>query len=177
MLTSLHPEISQDALLDVLLAHEGSVAEASSSLATAVPKFVQRGPAAVGYQQSLKHFTSSSGATSPQKKKMKSKKGSTLHLYSPDDVAEHTPCTIIHNFLPTDLANDLLKEMLDEASTFETSTFKLFDNVVSSPHTSSFFVESYDNIQQQKTEYLYNGATLTVSPRISHNLSRITDGR
>lgn len=91
-----------------------------------------------------------------------SKKGTTLHLYDPEDVAEHTPCTIVHNFLSKDEADDLLREMLDESSSFEKITFKLFDNVVASPHTSSFYVESYDEIQKQKTDYLYNGARLTV---------------
>ena len=56
-----------------------------------------------------------------------------------------------------------MKELLNEAESFEKITFKLFDNVVSSPHTSGFFVESYDEIQRQKTDYHYNGARLTVS--------------
>ena len=163
VLASMHPEVAQDLLLDVLLAHEGSVPAASASFSSNVLTPKKKGSSVIGYQQSLRSFATVREDESPQKKKLKSKKGTTLHLYSPDDVAEHTPCTIIHNFLPPDLANDLLREMLAEAETFEKSTFKLFDNVVSSPHTSSFFVESYDDISKQKTEYLYNGSTLTVS--------------
>lgn len=164
LLSSLYPHLGQDVLLDVLLASDGSVARASESLASdqASPrKSIRRG--VIGHQGSLRSFTLSDGSSPSVSKKLRSKKGSTLHLYDPSDVAEHTPCTIIHNFLPTELANELLKEMLGEAVTFERNTFKLFDNVVSSPHTSSFFVESYDEIRQQKTEYLYNGSTLTVS--------------
>lgn len=164
MLSSLHPEVDQDVILDVLLACDGSVSDASASLKSAPP--AKKRCSGTGYQQSLRSFAipSSNSSTSPAKKKLKSKKGSTLHLYDPEDVAEHTPCTIIHNFLPAEVANDLLRELLEESKSFEKITFKLFENVVSSPHTSSFFVESYDEIKTQKTDFLYNGARLTVWP-------------
>lgn len=165
LLSSLHPSLEQEDLLDILLAHDGSVSEASASLKV-LPR-VKKGSRTVGYQQSLKQYASpgSSGSltTSPVKKKLKPKRGSTLHLYDPEDVAEHTPCTIIHNFLPPEDANGLLRELLEEAKSFERATFQLFENVVSSPHTSSFYVESYDEIQRQKTDYFYNGARLTVT--------------
>lgn len=162
MLASLHPGLEQEVLLDVLLAHDGSVSAATSSLRGQNQHGRKKSAGVVGYQQSMTQFAVSNSGSSPTKKKIKAKRGSTLHLYDPEDVAEHTPCTIVHNFLPQDLANDLLKELLKEAETFEKQTFKLFDNVVSSPHTTSFFVESYDEIQSQKTEYHYNGARLTV---------------
>lgn len=163
LLSSLFPNLDQETLLDVLLAHNGSVSESSTALATTQNPVAKKNGGVVGYQQSLRQFAMPGDGSIPSpRKKLKSKKGSTLHLYDPDDVAEHTPCTIIHNFLPPEMANDLLKELLDEAKSFEKSTFKLFDNVVSSPHTSSFFVESYDDIQKQKTDYHYNGARLTV---------------
>lgn len=160
MLSSLHPTLDQETLVDVLLAHDGSVEEASASLQNVKPETKKSG--VVGHQQSLRHFALGGDPSSPPKKKMKSKKGSTLHLFDPADVAEHTPCTIIHNFLPPDLANDLLQELLDESDTFERITFKLFDNVVSSPHTSSFYVGTSDEIRTQKTDYYYNGSKLTV---------------
>ncbi|GKU00757.1 grf zinc finger protein [Fusarium langsethiae] len=172
LLSSLHPQLDHEYLLDILLAHDGSVSEASSSLKVQMP--MKKGPRVVGYQQSLKQFTSTSDSTSltntPTKKKLKSKAGSTLHLYDPEDVAEHTPCTIIHNFLPPEDANRLLGELLEESKTFEKITFQLFENVVSSPHTSSFYVESYDEIQRQKTEYHYNGGRLTDVRRITPQL-------
>jgi hypothetical protein len=164
LLSSLHPQLDQEALLDILLAHDGSVSDASASLKVQAP--AKKGSRVIGHQQSLKQYASSSGSTSlnstPAKKKLKSKAGSTLHLYDPEDVAEYTPCTIIHNFLPPEEANQLLVELLEESKTFEKITFQLFENVVSSPHTSSFFVESYDEIERQKTEYHYNGGRLTV---------------
>lgn len=161
ILSSLHPDLDQEVLLDVLLACDGSVSEASASLKTTLPSTKKRN-AASGHQQSLRNFTVASDGSAPARKKLKAKKGSTLHLYDPDDVAEYTPCTIVHDFLPSDVANALLSELLQESASFEKTTFKLFENVVSSPHTSSFFVESYDDIVSQKTDFHYNGARLTV---------------
>jgi len=92
-----------------------------------------------------------------------SKKGKTLHLYSPEDIAAHTPCSIIHNFLPAEEADALLEELLLEAPTFERQSFKLFDNVVSSPHTACFYVETLEEEESQRSEYIYNGDRLTVS--------------
>lgn len=165
ILASLHPEASQQALLDVLMAHDGFVEAASQSLAVAPKRSRPKSPPKiVGYQSSLASFagaTDSSGKPS----KLLSKKGKTLHLFSPEDVEAHTPCSIIHNFLPPDEANALLKELLEEAPTFKRDTFKLFDNVVQSPHTSCFYVSSLEEVKAQKTEYVYNGDRLTVSPR------------
>lgn len=161
LLSSLHPEVEQDTLMDVLLAHDGSVQDASASLQHFRPGSKKSG--VIGQQQSLRHFAKPGDPSSPPKKRLKSKKGSTLHLFDPEDVAEHTPCTIIHNFLPPDLANGLLQELLNESDSFERSTFKLFDNIVSSPHTSSFYVSTKQEMDMQKNDYFYNGARLTVS--------------
>lgn len=163
ILSSLHPTVEQETLLDVLLAYNGSVAEASAILKSQAP--VKRTNSALAYQPSLRHFAQAraeDGQPLATKKRLISRKGATMHLYDPVDVAEHTPCTIIHNFLPTEEANGLLRELLVESESFEKISFKLFENVVASPHTSGFFVESYDEMQEQKTAYLYNGARLSV---------------
>lgn len=166
ILSSLHPNLDQEILLDILIAHDGSVSEASYVLKASQPQ-TKKTNTASSYQASLRQFAVGTAAESgkqpfPAKKKLLSKKGFTMHLYDPVDVAEHTPCTIIHNFLPPDEANDLLKELIRESETFEKISFKLFENVVSSPHTSGFYVESFDEVRAQKTAYLYNGARLSV---------------
>lgn len=174
MLSSLHPEVPQDTLLEFLLAHDGSVSEASAALK--LPNPVKRPSGVMGAQSSLKHYgmgVSDGNLDQPQKKKLMSKKGATVHLYDPADIAEHTPCTIIHNFLPPEEANDLLKELLEEAKTYTKATFKLFDNVVSSPHTSSFYVEGYDEVRTQKTDYHYNGAKLTDVRKLTPQLEKV----
>jgi len=164
LLSSLHPYLDQQVLLDVLLAHDGSVEAASTSLkpADSPPR---KASAATGYQSSLTTFVAQNDSSdSPAKRaKLLSKKGKTLHLYDPVDIATNTPCSIIHNFLPTEDANALLEELLKESRTFERMTFKLFDNVVQSPHTACFYVESQEEMETQKMDYIYNGALLTVS--------------
>ncbi|KAJ9145180.1 GRF zinc finger domain-containing protein [Coniochaeta hoffmannii] len=177
MLSSLHPALEQDTLLDVLLAHDGSVSAASASLTSTSPAKKQRSSGVMGAQTSLKHFATSSSATagtpSPKKARLMSKKGSTLHLYSAEDIAAHTPCTIIHNFLPSQEADALLLELLEESRSFEKITFKLFDTVVTSPHTSGFYVGSAAELDAQKTEYVYNGARLTDVRTITPMLERV----
>jgi hypothetical protein len=164
LLSSLHPSIEQQTLLDILLACEGSVDKASASLRT--PDSAQKSSTVMGYQSSLSGFIASTPDTNSdglaKKPKLLSKRGKTLHLYSPEDVEAHTPCTIIHNFLPPEEANALLEELLGEALTFKKMSFKLFDNVVQSPHTACFYVNSLEEQQRQKTEYIYNGGVVDV---------------
>jgi len=170
ILSSLHPEIAQDTLLDCLIAAEGSVEAACRSLATVdCASLSPRKRSTPGYQTSLSSFAAPKASTdlpAPQRPlttQILTKKGRTLYLYSPEDIAAHTPCSIIHNFLPAMEAEELLRELLDESPTFEKQIFKLFDNVVQSPHSACFYVHSLDEQERQKTEYLYNGSYLTVS--------------
>ncbi|KAH8820080.1 hypothetical protein F5884DRAFT_37352 [Xylogone sp. PMI_703] len=183
LLSSLYPRMAQDALLDILLAHEGDVDKTAEALKNdASPRKRSSTSAAIGYQSSLSAFSQPSlsiDSLSPKKRKLLSKKGQTLHLYTPEDVAAHTPCTIIHNFLPPEDANALLEELLAESETFEKITFKLFDNVVQSPHTSCFYVESLEEQARQKSEYIYNGGLLTdvrqLTPQMRYISTRVTE--
>ncbi|KAK4193697.1 alpha-ketoglutarate-dependent dioxygenase alkB 3 [Podospora australis] len=184
ILCSLHPGIEQDILLDILLAHDGDVQATSTTLNSQRPaNRPQSGHHSASAQTSLRSFAITSnksdiGPSSPSKRpKVLSKKGQTLHLYDPKDISDHTPCTIIHNFLPADEANLLLLELLEESKTFEKVTFKLFDNIVSSPHTSGFYVGTHKELQEQKHDYVYNGARMadvrTLSPRLESVKARV----
>ena len=159
ILSSLHPERSQDDLIEVLLSCEGSVQVATEVLASSLaisPR--KRSLVTVGQQSALK-FGQSAGAVKPSK--LLTKKGRTLHLFTPEDIAAHTPCSIVHNFLPPQLADGLLRELLPEVISFSSATFKLFDNVVQSPHTACFYVDSVAERDKQQSSYLYNGSNLT----------------
>ncbi|KAF7895777.1 uncharacterized protein EAF01_009739 [Botrytis porri] len=175
LLSSLHPEVEQQFLLEMLLEHDGDLEKASNSMSSSdtssllIPK---KPSATVGYQSSLSTFISSENPT--KRVKPLSRKGKTLHLYSPEDVAAHTPCSIIHNFLPVEEANSLLEELLNEAPTFERMTFKLFDNVVTSPHTACFYVESLEEQRAQKTEYIYNGDLLTDVRQLTPQMRKVS---
>ncbi|EAQ88072.1 hypothetical protein CHGG_04691 [Chaetomium globosum CBS 148.51] len=176
ILSSLHPAIDQETLLDILLAHDGDVEATSRTFKARLPKKPGTG-STVAAQSSLRSFAVNSAdpelPSQPKRAKLLSRKGATLHLYDPVDISEHTPCTIIHNFLPAEEANALLKELIEESKSFEKITFKLFDNVVSSPHTSSFYVGSYEEMQEQKYEYVYNGSRLTDVRTLTPQLERV----
>lgn len=172
ILSSLYPHSAQDTILDCLVASEGSVEAASQCLApfrncVSLP-LSPRKRSTTGYQSSLSSFAAPKASTNPHTPSSPTtirpltRKGRTLHLYSPEDIAAHTPCSIIHNFLPATEAEDLLKELLEESPTFEKQIFKLFDNVVQSPHSACFYVHSLDEQERQRREYLYNGSYLTV---------------
>ncbi|KAI9710630.1 MAG: hypothetical protein M1812_007395 [Candelaria pacifica] len=175
ILASLHPYSEQQFLLDTLLASEGSVEAASRALSIPEIPISPKKTLSNTHQSSLATFATLACSTSPNKKaKPLTKKGRTLHLYSPEDVAVHTPCSIIHNFLPAESADALLEELLAEAKTFERQTFKLFDNVVQSPHSACFYVDNQAESHKQKTEYLYNGSYLTDVRPLTPNLRRIS---
>ena len=164
ILASLHPEKGQDILLDYLLAYNGSVEEASAAInapETAAP--ARKRSAATGYQSSLASFATSKDGTSrsPAPRKQLTKKGQTLHLYTPEAIENNTPCSIIHNFLPAADADILLKELLDEAPAFRRDVFQLFDRAVESPHSMGFYVDTPQEIKQQKDQYAYNGSYIT----------------
>ena len=166
ILASVYPDLDQGTLLDFLIAAGGSLEHILESSASQIEKgnSRKRSASGVGHQTSLLAFRKdkSPESQSPVKRRTLTKKGQTLHLYTPEDIAQHTPCSIIHNFLPSPEADALLRELLDEAPTFERQTFKLFDNVVQSPHSACFYVESLEAARRQQTEYLYNGSYLTV---------------
>lgn len=163
IISSLHPEKGHDGILEILLSCDGRVEDALEALESV--KFVprKRHSGTIGIQSALAFGDSGFTSSSKQPGKPSSaltRKGKTLYLYTPSDIAGHTPCSIIHNFLPKDLANALLEELLLEAATFSKATFKLFDNVVQSPHTACFYVEDVALRDAQKSSYLYNGSNL-----------------
>ena len=168
-LCALLPTLAQATLLNLLISAEGSVENVLNSFSElgSPPRNNinnKRPTASVGHQTSLSAFRKAEpGSPSTKRRRALTRKGQTLHLYTPEDIAAHTPCSIIHNFLPAREADELLKELLEEAPTFQRQTFKMFDNVVQSPHSACFYVDSLEERERQKTEYLYNGSYLEVS--------------
>ncbi|KAL9096328.1 MAG: hypothetical protein Q9165_001325 [Trypethelium subeluteriae] len=157
--------MDQQILLESLLSANGSVEEASNTLAPCDVSSDLPRPArkeTIGYQSSLNAFAlpRDSKSISPSKKRPLTKKGKTLHLFAPEDIEHYTPCSIVHNFLTTPQADALLRELLEEAFTFRKATFKLFEREVSSPHTMAFYVDSLEEEQAQKNDYVYNGSRI-----------------
>jgi hypothetical protein len=163
LLASLHSELEKDTLLEALLAADGSVEQASQCLSQSRPVNPRKRPApsTVGYQSSLSSYRIAP-ADGQFAKKPLVKKGKTLFLYSPEDIEANTPCSIIHNFLPVEQADALLVRLLEASESYDRYEFKLFDRVVLSPHTYSFYVNSLEEAERQKTEYIYNGGQIEV---------------
>ncbi|KAF1848325.1 uncharacterized protein K460DRAFT_281055 [Cucurbitaria berberidis CBS 394.84] len=153
LLASLHPSLDETTLLEALLASEGSVEQAAKCLTS--PR-KRRAPSTIGYQSSLSVYRIAPQGSGPARKSLV-RKGQTLYLYSPQDIEAHTPCSIIHNFLPPQQADALLLQLMEEAPTYQSLEFKLFDKVVWSPHTFCFYVNSLVEAEEQKTEYIYDG--------------------
>jgi alkylated DNA repair dioxygenase AlkB len=185
-LLSLFPDVAESTLLDVLVCYDGCVAAASAALEVrdetvssqkerSKSTANSRGAAVPGIQTSLlPSFSKASSASSGWSKPL-TKRGKTLYLYAPEDVARHTPCSIIHNFLPPDEANALLVELLDESKTFQPYTFQLFDNQVQSHHTASFYVSTEEEMMQQTTEFTYNGTFRTDVRQLTPQMSAVSD--
>ena len=181
ILASLLPEYNHDTLLDALIRAEGSIDGALVSLTGSSDAVLGDGQQpskklrTIGYQSSLSRYKLSDDS----KPTRLTKRGQTLHLYAPEDVAAHTPCSIIHNFLPPSEADALLRELLEEAKSFERQSFRIFDHVVQSPHSACFYVESLEERRRQQTEYLYNGGYLSdvreITPQMRAVSSKVRD--
>ncbi|KAG8528124.1 uncharacterized protein KY384_007040 [Bacidia gigantensis] len=178
ILHSLHPETDSSTLLDLLVVENGLVERVLEVLAskalTSTPR--KRSAMSIGYQSSIAQFGRDTASESQilTKRRALTKKGQTLHLFAPEDVEKHTPCSIVHNFLPKEEAEDLLRELLGEAPTFEKATFKIFDNVVQSPHSACFYVENLEEEIKQKNEYLYNGSSLEDVRQLTPQMRKVS---
>ncbi|KAJ5901635.1 hypothetical protein N7495_002163 [Penicillium taxi] len=197
MLMSLHPQVKQDDILDILVSCDGSVNAASSILSSqgtwtnkSAKKRATPG-SAIGVQTSLSaHILKKADdgsltsmlETPGNRKIISPRKGQTLHLFSPEDIAAYTPCTIIHNFLSPEEANALLTELLDESKHFSRYEFQLFNRTVQSPHSASVYVSTPEEYQQQTSEYTYGGTSrsnvrqattnlLSVSPKVQQTVN------
>ncbi|KAL4745101.1 hypothetical protein BDW72DRAFT_66078 [Aspergillus terricola var. indicus] len=165
-LVSLFPDTPQDALLDILVSCSGSVETAVATITEQKQLFIKRPrTTATAIQTSLKsHIAVSSrenkngGEFEPRKSRNPVvQKGKTLYLFSPEDVAAHTSCTIIHNFLPIELANALLLELLEESQHFSRYQLQIFDRTVESPHSTCVYVSTAEEEAQHAIDYRYGG--------------------
>ncbi|KAF9923889.1 hypothetical protein FBU30_006072 [Linnemannia zychae] len=95
-----------------------------------------------------------SSYSTPNTTKLKPPK--PLILYKPEDVEKHCPCTLIFNILDKDLANRLLKTMLNDSETWNRNRWWLFERMVESPHKTTYFAERKDDMEEVSA-WTYNG--------------------
>ncbi|RAL16746.1 putative CUE domain protein [Aspergillus homomorphus CBS 101889] len=179
-LASLFPDMALDALMEILLSSGGSVETASTTIKAQASLYRIKKRAVAGapaIQTSLSaHMRTSNpdGNSNNKKRRPLTRKGKTLHLYSPKDIAAHTPCTIIHNFLPAEQANALLLELLDESKHFSRYKFQLFDRTVQSPHSASIYVSTPEQHRQHTSEYTYGGTYRSTVRQITPHLRAVS---
>ncbi|SMQ51648.1 unnamed protein product [Zymoseptoria tritici ST99CH_1A5] len=173
ILSSLHPNKAQDVLMDYLLAYNGDVekvSEALSSSSAAGSKSKRQHSALNGYQSSIDTFAASSGGPKPvatATTKSLVQKGKTLHLYSPADIERHTPCSLVHNFLPQPLASALLEELLAESATFLRNEFQMFERTVTTNHTWRLYLDDDSSFESQQSAMQYDGTANPLNVRKS----------
>ncbi|RDW90153.1 putative CUE domain protein [Aspergillus mulundensis] len=166
-LVSLFPDTPQDTLLDILVSCGGSVETAAATITEQkhIP-FKRPKTAATAIQTSLtshiavlpgKKDEDGSDVVSKKFRNPVVQKGKTLYLYSPEDVAAHTSCTIIHNFLPPEQANALLLELLNESQHFSRYQMQIFERTVESPHSTCVYVSTAEEEAQHTNDYTYGG--------------------
>jgi len=64
-------------------------------------------------------------------------KDGVLHFYEPEQIAAVSPCTLLLDVFPKQLARSLALELLDQSKSWTSNTFRLFDRTVTSPHMTS----------------------------------------
>ncbi|KAF2720965.1 hypothetical protein K431DRAFT_285230 [Polychaeton citri CBS 116435] len=170
MLASLYSDRSQDVLLDYLLAYHGSVEAVSNAIEgqSSRNSSPRKRPLGASHQSSLVSFgvanehRSQDIAEAVVKASTRplTRKGRTVDLYSPEDIEQHTPCSIIHNFLPPDQADALLEELLLETPYLRKERFQMFDRTVETPHTFGFYVDTLEEQEDQRAQYVYNGGVI-----------------
>ncbi|RAH50182.1 putative CUE domain protein [Aspergillus brunneoviolaceus CBS 621.78] len=158
-LASLFPNMALDALMEILLSTGGCVETATTTIQAQASLYPLKRRSTAGATPAVQTSLNAHMRIShhPGQKRSRTRKGKTLHLYSPEDIAAHTPCTIIHNFLPAEQANALLLELLDESQHFSRYRFQLFDRTVQSPHSASIYVATPEQHRQHTSEYTYGG--------------------
>ncbi|KAA8651530.1 hypothetical protein EYZ11_005895 [Aspergillus tanneri] len=176
-LVSLFPGTPQDTLIDILVSCGGSVETASSTISAQFESGPPKKRAVLGapaIQTSLTSHVLTSEKTPSISKSPLTKKGRTIHLFSPEDIAAHTPCTIIHNFLPSQQANALLLELLGESKYFSRYKFQLFERTVESPHSASVYVSTPEEFRQHTSDYTYGGTFRSNVRQVTPNMRAVS---
>lgn len=196
ILSSLFP-LPNDELLELLVTTQGSLKRAQGIL-SGTPKSTARTPTiparkktGSSTQTSLSSFIPPKATDAHARPLPKPQKGKPLLLFSPEHVAALTPCTLVTRFLPTELANELLLELVSEAETFpgkgsEGTRFRLFEREVWSRHTSGFYVRGGESGDEGGGDgdgdggggeawYTYNGLRDGKLRRFTGNMEKATE--
>lgn len=158
-----YPLASKEVLLDILVSCDGDIASAKALLGHTKP-------------DTLKHKSGNRQMSifGAKKRKIESTVEKPLTLYTPEDISEALPCTLIYNVLDKGDAETLLDELLsDEKSWKDKNKFYLFDKLCETPHKSAFYTKDM-SVYSQHT-YRYNGRPVDTSRKYSLAMTKCSD--
>lgn len=147
-LQSTFPEVDESSLLEILISCDGSLSTAESLLFESFPH-KKRKINPNSKQASIHRLF---GGTEPESLRSTNTTNvnKPVYLYSKEDVEQTVPYASIHyDFLPKNLADSLLKTILDDGQGFRPQEFYLFGNKCVSNHTGKVYAAT------STTETLY----------------------
>lgn len=146
------PEADEDALFEVLLSCEGSMKAAENVLLESFPHGPERKRYRPGERQlNIKRLL---GVTDDSALISRNTTGANrpVYLYTKEDLEQTVPyATIHHNFLPPDIADDILRHTMNDKHGFSKAEFYLFGKKCVSNHESKLYASG------QMDGIYYNG--------------------
>ena len=80
-----------------------------------------------------------------------------MEIVHPEEVGRYLPCSLFHNVLPSQNANELLHFLLNDAKQWKPHSWYLYERRVESKHTSTLFFDSNEDTNDP-IEFWYNGS-------------------
>ncbi len=159
-----YPHIERATLLELLVACDGSKTATEHMIDESLPAtstLKKRKADKPRYQSSLSSLlpkrlkTPSPAAATPVSGGRNV--GKVIRLYHPDDVRAHLhPYVSLHrSFLPHQLSNDLLQDLVDNTHKFSPHEFYLFGQPCKADHATGVFMR--DKVSEISPDYVYNG--------------------
>lgn len=167
-LKSYFPEVSNETLLELLVSCSGDTSRVLDLLEVNKEETCKGNLCArsqskrVNYQTTLKRFVVDSECDDHEHKQ-KGKiprmldstiKGRTYHLYDPDMVNRHLPCTFHLDVFPKELADRLLTVLLKDSKEWTSRSFYMFERLVKSHHSTALYSDRNEFTTKDAT---YNG--------------------
>ncbi|KAH3672331.1 hypothetical protein WICMUC_004302 [Wickerhamomyces mucosus] len=154
----IFPEVDKSALLEILISCEGSVSKSESLLIEQFPTVKKRklNASLQSNIQSLLKNEQSKGLVSTNT----TNSNKPVYLYTKKDVENTCSYATIHyNFLPPDLADNVLKFIINDKDGFSSQEFHLFGNKCKSNHCNKLYAsKNYDGVYYngKKSKYKSN---------------------
>ena len=176
-LSALLPDAAADYIRQLLERANGDVTLASNFHFSDLAAAAAPSASSVQKQIAAPSLSARSGsllpdlARAPANRKTKSV---TKQLRKPEDVNRLTPCELFLNALPSEFADNLLKNTLEESKKWRTYTMQMFDNVVESPRVTNSYSANVDYEVRINWSSNQNASSLTSLLSTNHCSIKVT---